>query len=162
MTDKAKAFEEFQAFHKKRVDQLQAECNMHMANLNTKIEEIEKLKDMRRVEDDVRNAAHQNEILNLIGQHRQEMESVRSEMERKIKESIGSQATPTPAALALPNDINASSLNEQNGCGRISASPPIMVSSSQPKVRKCDYCGNKARFVSSYSYCSPLCNAAYW
>lgn len=161
MTDKINALQEFQAFHKKTVDQLQAECDGHMANLNAKTIEIEKLKDMQRVAEDVRNEAHQNEILNLIGQHRQELDSIRSEMGRKIKGSNKSQ----PAALVLPSVINESSSNEQNG-GENSASSPIMVSSSQqkvePKVRKCDNCGGKARFVTSYSYCSPLCNMAYW
>lgn len=136
-----------------------------MSNSNAKTVEIQKLKDMRRVEDDVRNAAHQNEILNLIGQHRQDLESLRSEMERKMKDSIGAQRTAKPTASVLPNDINRSSSNEQNG-DENSALLPIMVSSTEPKaepkVRKCDNCGGKARFVTSYSYCSPLCNAAYW
>lgn len=154
--------QEFQAFHKKTVEQLQAECDGHMANLNAKTMEIEKLKDMRRVAEDVRNEAHRNEILNLIAQHRQELESVRSEMGRKITESSGSQPA---AALVLPNAINESSSNEQNG-DENAASSPIMVASAQqkvePKARKCDNCGGKARFVTSYSYCSPLCNMAYW
>lgn len=167
LTNKTKAFEEFKAFHRKITDQLQAERDGNMANLNAKTVEIEKLKDMRRVEEDARNAAHQNEILNLIGRHRQDLESVRSEMERKIKESGGSQRTPTPAALVFPNVINGSSSNEQSGSENSSSSPsPNMVSSThqkaEPKTRKCDICGSKARFVTSYSYCSPMCNMAYW
>lgn len=167
MTNKAKEFEEFQAFHKKKVDQLQAECDRNMANVKAKTVENEKIMDMRRVEEDMRNGAHVNEILNLIGQHREELDLVRSEMKRKIGESSGSQrtATPTPAALVLSNDINKISSNEQNGVEN-SAPSPIMVSSTQPKVelkvRKCENCGGKARFVTSYSYCSPLCNMAYW
>lgn len=77
--------DELQAFHTKRVDALQAECDQHMATINGKSVEIERLLDRRRMDEDLRNAAHQDAILNLIERHRQELELVRSEMERKME-----------------------------------------------------------------------------
>lgn len=86
LADKTKALDELQAFHKKRVDELLAERDGHLATLNAKANEIERLLDMRRVDEDLRKAAHQDEILNLIEKHRQELELVRSGMERKMEE----------------------------------------------------------------------------
>lgn len=126
--------QDLQAFHKESVIKWQAKCNEYTETMNAKSVEIEKSKDMRRIEDELRNAAHQDEILNLIGQHREELESNRLEMERKIKEITGFPKKPAPpAASVLPNNVNENSSNEHKDDKRPESSTQVKA---EPKVRK--------------------------
>lgn len=103
LADKTKALEELQVIYERNFDELLDERDEHMATLNAKSVEIECLIDLRRDDEDLRNAAHQSEVLNLIEKHQQELELLQSEMKRKMEEIPTISDVKTEPSIEISN-----------------------------------------------------------